>query len=425
MIRNVIASLTSRGFVMALTLLIVIMNARVLGDEGQGTAALIQLAILLIVSVAHFITGGALVYLVPRIAPRALLGPAYAWSIIVASLFYIIFEYFDVVTGVHSGHLSALGLLQALFTFHLHIAIGKERLVRYNFVIALQTAVLALTLALLLYLLEHREIDSFIYALYVSFGTTYVLSIGASWRYFKEPSEMTFWNGYREMWRLGRYAQLSNLFQLMNYRSNLYLLERLLLNGRGAAGVFSIGMYAGEAIWSIGKSLSIVQYARLSNSTDGMSNRRITIHFFYLSFMSALALVLLMISLPEQFYLSIFGSEMRGVKTVLIGLAPGIAANSITMIMAHHFSGTGRHSRNTVIAAIGLLTMIGAGVPLISLYALTGAAIAASCGYTVQALLAMVIFIREDGIRAADFKIRPQVLAEIVKTALFKLKQGR
>lgn len=414
MIANIAASLASRLLVMLLTLAVVVMNTNILGDEGQGTAALIQLGILLLVSLTNFIAGGAVVYLTPRFSPRSLLLPAYLWSLLVSVAFYPLLLWSSLVPAAHIFDVCVLGLMQALFTFHLQIAMGRERIQRFNLIVGLQALVLACALAILFFLEQRQSIQSYVTALYFSFGITLVMSIGASLRYLRAPSELSFFSALGELWRYGRYAQAGNILQLLNYRSNLYLLERLLVQGRGAVGIFSIGLYAGEAVWSIGKSLSLVQYARISNSTDSEYNKRLTIRFFYLSGLAAMVLTVLMLVIPESVYLSIFGSDLKGLYMVLCLIAPGIVANSLSMILSHHFSGTGRHSRNTVSSAVGLIAMLGSGIPLIIAKGLPGAAAAASIGYLAQLSVLGLFFFNEERITARDLTIQRSELRTLL-----------
>lgn len=414
MIANIASSLASRLLVMLLTLAVVIMNTNILGDEGQGTAALIQLGVLLLVSITNFISGGAVVYLTPRFAPRSLLLPAYLWSIIVSAAFYPLLKWIALVPDEFIIDVCVLGLLQALFTFHLQIAMGRERIKRFNLIVGIQAFVLAGALAILFFMEGLQSIRSFVLALYLSFGVTLLMSIAASLRYLRAPSDLNFGAAIGELWSYGKYAQAGNILQLLNYRANLYLLERILASGRGAVGIFSIGLYAGEAVWSIGKSLSLVQYARLSNSLDANYNKRLTIRFLYLSGLSAAFLTICMLLIPERIYLLVFGNDMLGLYTVLLWISPGIVANSLSMILAHHFSGTGRHSRNTVSSAIGLLAMLAAGIPLIAHIGLRGAAIAASIGYLAQLVTLGAFFVIEEQIKKTDLSIRRDELKALL-----------
>lgn len=415
-IKNIASSFISRIGVLLLTFVVVVLNSRILGDTGQGTAALIQLGILLIVSVTNFIGGGAVVYLTPRIAPRALLLPAYIWSAAVALLFWPLLHFTALVPVGFAIDVCVLGLLQALFTFHLQIAMGKERIRAFNAVVLIQALVLALVATTLLLIFDKKDIQSYVYALYASFATTYLLSLFISRNFLKKtPEKVKFGNAWRELWHYGRYAQGGNILQLLNNRANLYLLERLLLNGRGAAGIFSIALYAGEAVWSVGKSLALVQYARIANSNDQTYNNKITVRFLYLSTAATIVPVAAMVLLPESIYLWVFGDRMAGLHQVLVYIAPGIVANSASMIFSHHFSGIGKHHRNTLSSGMALAAMVSCALVLIPVHGVDGAAMAASMGYGVQLAALGWMFFRHEGVTRSDMVFKKSWLNDLRK----------
>ncbi|MFT4778297.1 MAG: O-antigen/teichoic acid export membrane protein [Flavobacteriales bacterium] len=396
MIGRVISSIGSRLLIMMLTLVVVIINSKILGDEGQGTAALIQLGILLIVSVTNFIGGGAVVYLTSRLAPKSLVLPSYLWSIAISGIFFLFFSLFNIVPQEFIWQICCLGLIQALFTFHMQVAMGKEHIHSYNIIVTIQAFILASTLVMYMLVWKEHQIESYIKALFASFSCTYIIALGLSLKFFKSKSKDSFGKVFKELWNYGKFAQAGNILQLLNYRSNLFLLEKLALNGRGAAGVFSIGLYAGEAVWNVGKSLAIVQYARISNSTDRAYNQRLSLTFLYISAVASLVLILIMIAFPDSFYQWVFGEEMAGLHSVLVWFAPGIFANALSMIFSHHFSGLGQHFRNTISSGAGLVMLLICGFILIPLYQVDGAAMAASAAYITQLMVLGGMFMKEE-----------------------------
>lgn len=410
---------------MVLTLAVVVMNTRVLGDEGQGTAALIQLGILLIVSVANFIGGGAVVYLTPRMTPRSLLLPAYVWAVLVAVAFYPVLLHSGLVPKAFVLHVCILGLLQSLFTFHLQVVVGKERLRKHNLIVSLQAFILAISLAIFMFGHEQRDISAFVSALYVSFATVYTLSVIAGFKHLRQPADEGFSGALKKMWFYGKYSQGGNILQLLNYRSNLYLLERLLENGRGAAGIFSIALYAAEAVWSFGKSLSLVQYARLANSTDTAYNKALTLRFLFLSLGASSVLCGALLLVPESLYLTVFGETVAGLYVAIALMVPGILANSGSVILAHHFSGTGRHRYNTIGSAAGWGAMLLTGLAIIPVYGLKGAAMAASIGYLAQLAVLARFFSMNDLNGFGDIRAAWRELPKEASALWKKFKEAR
>lgn len=378
---KVASSMLSRLLVMAFTLAVVMMVTNKLGADAQGTAALIQLGILLIVSVTNFIGGGAVVYLLPRVGARFLLVPAYIWSTAVTAVFALIYHWIDIVPHEYLFDVLMLGWLQAMFTFHMQVLLGKERIHRFNVIVTLQAFWLAACLAAFIYVFNLLETRSYVRSLYISFIITYLIGLFSGWKHFKEPQK-TRGNAFKEMWAYGRYAQLGNILQLLTYRSNLTILEKMMT--LSASGMYSLVLYAGEAIWNVGKSLALVQGARIANSENEYDNRKLTARFMKVSAVGSITLIFLMLILPDRFYQLVFGEEMAGLHGVLLWASPGILANACSMIYSHYFSGVGKHVNNTIGSGVGLAALFLAVYPLVWNFGVAGAAMAASIGFIAQ-----------------------------------------
>jgi O-antigen/teichoic acid export membrane protein len=403
MIRKVIGTIGSRFLVMLLTFLVVTMNSQMLGADGQGTAALIQLGILIVVAANNYVGGGTVVYLAPRTNPAKLFLPAYLWAIFCAVIAYLIFQWIPSVPRNFVFAICGLGLLQSLFTFHLQLLLASERIKAYNIIVTIQAIMLTGALATSFFVFHVIHIDAFVWALLASFGTTYLLAFSASASLIERRSIQWDPATWKAMWSYGKFAQTGNVLQLFNYRLNLFFLEHLLVASRGMVGVYSVGLYASEAVWNFSKSLSVVQYARISNSTDARYNQELTLTFFHLSLISTLLVIGVMLSIPNEVYIWIFGSEMTELKGILYILAGGMVINACSVIFAHHFSGTGKYHLNTLASGAALVATIVLGLLLIPKYELTGAAWTATLAYGVQGLTLFYFFRREEDVRLIAF----------------------
>ena len=416
MIKNIASSFAARLAVMAITLAVVVMNAQVLGGSGQGLASLIQFGILLLVSVSSYIGGGAVVYLIPRTGARPLLAPVYLSSALVALLFYPLLRWLDLIDAYLIVHVCILGWLQSVFTFHLQVLVGHERIQRYNLAVTAQSASLALALVIVYFVFNEATIVAYLIALYVSFGLTLLVSALAVKKVWETKQNLGFSEAWKALWRYGKYGQTGNVFQLLTYRSPMYFLEKLMAHGLAAAGIFSIAFYAAEAVWSVGKSLSLVQHARIANSTDTASNKALTLGMLVLSTSASVVLVTAALIVPENLYLAVFGDDMKGLSLALLGLAPGIIANGASVIVAHHFSGTGQHRINTYGSAAGFGALLVFIYPLIEHYGIHGAALAASIGYSFQFCVLFWVFVSLEDVKKTDWKAGLNAMK-----ALFKL----
>jgi len=393
MIFKFLGTLGSRLLVMLLTMVIVLMNSRLLGAEGQGTAALIQLGILIIVSISNFLGGGAVVFLTPRVAPGKLVIPAYIWAICSAVLAYGVFSIFPVVPNDYILEISLLGALQSLFSFHLMILLGKEKITSYNVVITSQVLILVVALAYF-YSENTANIGFFIDALFVSFSCTFAIALLLSFKLIYKTISFDKIVLY-ELWKYGKSTQMGNVIQMLNYRLNFILLEYF-GGGRTAVGVYSIGLYGSEAIWNVSKSLATIQYSKIANTTEEKANQTLTLAFFHITFVLTLFLAAIAMAVSDATYQWIFGEEMIGIQSLLMILAPGIVANACSGILSHFFSGTGRPELNLKASAISLLALLASGLTFIPQFGIKGAALAAAITYITQCLVLIYFFVRSE-----------------------------
>ena len=92
MFRNIIGTIGTRVISAFLTLLISVLNARLLGTANVGTISLIVLSVTFIQLFNNFIGGGALVYMTPRAGFLKLFVLSYAWILGVTILATFFFE---------------------------------------------------------------------------------------------------------------------------------------------------------------------------------------------------------------------------------------------------------------------------------------------------------------------------------------------
>jgi len=180
--------------------------------------------------------------------------------------------------------------------------------------------------------------------------------------------------------------------QLFNYRLSYYIIEKYF--DRATLGVFSIGVQISESVWIISKSIAMVQYARIANSTDEAYAHRLTSDFIKITGLITVAILAVLLVLPAQFFVLIFKAGFSNVTEVILSLSPGILAVALSLMLSHYFSGSGKPWHNTISSGIGLVFTVGLGFTLIPVYGISGAGLTASAAYMAGMLYQLFIFIR-------------------------------
>jgi len=403
LLKKILGTAGARLIIAIVSFAVVFTNAHELGAGGVGEITLIVLGITIILLVSNVVGGGALVYLIPRFDLFTLLVPAYFWSFLSAIVGAYVLSFFKLIPQVYTNHVLFLSLFQSLASTNTNILLAKEKIRQFNFISVFQVFVLILSLMWFYFTLKQTEVISYVYSMYLAYLSTFIISFFAIRKFIKFNGFENFEESIVQIFRYGTYVQLANLLQLLNYRFNYFIIERLF--GKVSLGIFSVGNQVSEGLWLIGKSVAMVQYAGISNSTDPVYAKNLTLRFIKFVFVITFCLLIVLIIIPDSFFIFVLKKDFSGLSRVILSLAPGILFMSVSMILSHFFSGTGRHYHNTISSGIGLVLTLILGFTLIPQLGILGAGISASVSYFSSAGYQLIVFMKLTRASAGDFLI--------------------
>jgi O-antigen/teichoic acid export membrane protein len=380
-----------------INLLIAIILSQFLGPAGKGLQSLIITTITFVLVFANLVGGATLVYLVPRHSPSLLMLPSYLWTILisVASIgFLFIFPLIEKSFIIHICILSALNSFVAINT---SILIGKEKIHASNYISLFQPGILIVCLLIFFCFSHHPGILGYIYSLYFSFGLTILLSFFYYHKYCGKIHVHSF-HEYRqiaiEMLRYGVLNQVAHITQMLSFRLSYYVLNYY--HGEAAVGVYSNGISIAESIWLIAKSISLVQYARISNTADRTEAANLTVRLIKFSTITSIIILIPLVLLPSSFYSFIFGMGFSGTRMVILTLVVGVVVYNFSILTGHYFSGTGRYYVNALVSSLGLVVSISLYFSLIPKFSIAGAGWATSISYLITTIIMMSFFSKEN-----------------------------
>ena len=409
MFRKIIGTIGTRVISAFLTLLISVLNARLLGTANVGTISLIILSVTFIQLFNNFIGGAALVYMTPRAGFLKLFVLSYVWILgvtILATFFFEIIgslaKQLGVIPQGYFIEVLFLALVMSFTSANYMLLLGKEKVKTFNILTLVQIIILIACLLSAVYIFHVRTVMAYYWAILISFLFSYFFSLFPLLKFFKAEPLKGLKPIFNSMMQFGTYAQFGNIFQLMNYRIGYYMVE--VWFGRAALGVMSTGFQIAEGLWIISRSLALVQFTRISNAMDFNYSVRLTLILSKISLMVTSVALILLLALPESFYrLVYFHYEFGQVRIVIACLGVGIVALSFSMILSHFFSGINNPYHNMISSAIGLVFTIGLGLLIVPRYGIPGAAITASVSYTISTIYQLVVFIRMTRLKLRDF----------------------
>ena len=395
MLKNIISTLFTKGFVAIINLAILLLSSKQLGSDVRGQVSLLILNIAIIQVINEIYTGYALVYFIPKFSLKKVYSLGIIWTIvctiICAIILVLLFVWFDVGVKEHWIHLIALPFIIILHSFHMVIILAKEKIKEYNFLNFLQPGLLLSTLLIVFFYFKLKTADSYIIALYVSFAVSLILSSFQVFHIFKNLQTNVQLFEPNNIIKNGFYNQLANLCHMLSNRYNFYLLGNTIL-----VGIYSSSSSLIESVWIISGSVSPIILTYIANSKDTANNARITFLLSKICFLLSLFCVLVLYFIPRDFFVYLLGEDFIHVKTVMLYLSPGILFISFATIISHYFAGLGKQKILLTANGFGLLATICTSHYFVSRYQLLGACYSTIISYFVAATILVVVFMKQN-----------------------------
>jgi hypothetical protein len=404
--RSIFGNFGVRVLSALLNLGLVILFSQLTGAVGKGEQSLLLTSVAIITIFDSLVGGAALVYLSSRYSWTQLIKASYAWVLIVSVSAFLMLEAFHVFETKYLLHIILLSAISSLSSVHASLLLGQQRLKAFNLI---QILVPLLTFSTCVWQwFAYQQLD-YIVALYVSFLVAFLTSCMAIWRFF--PAQNDRFVGWKEIWqrlfKLGFYNQLAHVLQLLSFRASYYILEQF--HGTSAVGVFSNASSITESIWLIATSISLWQYASISNAQDQQYTIQITEKLSRFGMLAAFFGVGFFLLLPADFYQYVVGSDFGGLQRLMWALAPGVWVFTYALVVGHYFSGHGRYWVNALASGVGLVFSLLASFLFIPIYGAMGAALAASISYTATSLVVLRYFLK-DGAQFTVFPSKVELL---------------
>lgn len=401
MLKNIISTLFTKGFVAFINLAILLVSCQQLGSDIRGQISLLIFNIAIIQIINEIYTGYVLVYFIPKYSLKKIYVLGIFWTIICTILcvavMLMLFVFFEKGSIDYWGHLIVLSLLIILHSFHMVIILGKEKIRAYNFLNFFQPTLLLITLFMMFFCFKIKTIDSYIIALYVSFSVSILFStIQIAGIFKKNDHHLTLFEP-KHIIEKGFYNQLANLCHILSNRYNFYLLANPIL-----VGIYSTATTLIESVWIISGSVSPIILTYIANEKDPANNAKITLLLAKICFLLSLFCVVVLYFIPREFFVFLLGEDFIHVKTVMLYLSPGILFISFATIISHYFAGLGKQRILLIANSCGLLTTISVSRYLIAKDQLLGASYSACLSYFVATIILVIFFLKENKFSLLD-----------------------
>jgi O-antigen/teichoic acid export membrane protein len=398
MFRDIINTIGARYLVAFLNLLLIFVNSKVLGREGMGMVGLIYISANLAVIFNGILCGNTVVYFMNRYNLRYVFYPAYAWafagSVVVCGVMYVcgmLPEHYETAVFV-------LAVLMSLVTANSLMLLGRDNVKGFNLVFILQGVFMFVVLLGIYFIAGYRNIAGYLAGLLLAYFTAYIYSMALLIPHLSKrknaPVDASLWKALKEMFIYGIWGGVDNLAEGLAMRLNYFLVKSA--GGYGNVGLLDSGVKISESVWHISNSVSFLEYGSVSKTTDRKEQKRVTLRLFKLTYCTLIIIMGLILCVPEWVYTEyLLNREFAGIRKVILGLSFGIVMFGSNRILSHYFIGSGNIRYSACCSVIGLIVLLAAGMILIPLYGVFGAALTSSITYTGMLFFSLVVFMKQ------------------------------
>lgn len=414
MLKKSFFTLLSKSGVAIVSFLMAVITARYLGAEGRGMISLFVLNLTVIFMVNNFVGGPGLVYLFPRHRTAELNSAAYLWALVSSITTAAILCIPGFSDWNFFYHLVFLSFFQSVLRIQGNYLLSKEKIIWFNAINALFPLIMLVLMYVLFAWSNKSGMDSYFTSFYASLLFSLLVSSAMMIRWGGFHFSKTFSTVMKKAFRLGFIIQAANILQLLNYRFSFYLLNYY--SGKQDVGVFSMATSFAEACWLIINSFVLIQFARISNSSDDKANIRLTFTVMRIALVLTVLPVCILLLLPNEFFTWLLGDEFFQLPGLFMYMVPGIFSLVFSAAIAHYFSGSGKPLAGFVASATGFVVTVLCGFWLVPRYGISGAAWTASASYLFTACISLYLFYARTPFRWSDFVVKKNDWKEIFNT---------
>ena len=228
--------------------------------------------------------------------------------------------------------------------------------------------------------------------MYISQSISFLFGVFCLKKYFKFSVQDNLFSLIKEILNYGSMTQFANIIHLTNKRFSFFIIKSFI--GVGSLGIYSAGVQLSEGLRLIGQSISIVQFARISNTNDMNYAKKLTLQLLKFTVLVTAFCMIILLLIPTDVFEFIFSKDFGDIRPVMFSLSVGVVAIAASMIFSHYFSGTGKPKYNAISSGIGLVFTLIFVFILIPEYGIIGAGITATLAYSASAFYQLIVFVR-------------------------------
>ncbi|MFC1632735.1 oligosaccharide flippase family protein [Patescibacteria group bacterium] len=398
LVRNSIFNFIVRLIAAAAAFVVSVVVARVLGPEGKGIYSLA----ILVPSVLGLLSGMGLASANTYFAAskpkytRYLAGNSLLMAIIFgasAALLFILFlplfreSLFENVPTFLLIAAAASTPLALMVRYFVTLLLGKGHTIWYNFITGLQPVYLAISMAVILLLLNGNTTAA-VWTWISQLILGMLLAIFATALTLKQRWYIS-WKVLIRSLRYGIMGHFAYMIHFLNLRADLLIVSGFMITA--AVGFYSVAANITEMLWYLPTAIATMLLPKLSKmdikESTILTNRVLRQTFFYTIIGS-----LLFALITKPFITFFYGAEFSPTIGAIYWLLPGIVIFSLTRVLFSAFAGQDKLKYNFWIALGALAVNLSVNFILIPRMGINGAALASTISYAIATIISLSIY---------------------------------
>lgn len=385
--KGVVSIFFTKVLVSLTGLITVILTSRWLGAEGRGAVSLFVTTIAFLQMFCDFGCSSVIINLTYRKNNTVLWKSALIWALCIVLLSYPVLLLFSDIPFVWLIPVAAF--LLSASNVHNHLLMGARMVSTRNLNLILQP-VLLLLFFFIAGKLGNITASSYALAFMLSALLTALFSyLKAKRILIKSEGAFVF---EKEILSLGFWVQTGHAVQFLNYRAGFYLIVYFI--SEGALGIFNNAVVLSEALWILGHSIGQMMHMQILNTNDGNRHRSIAMRWTVINAGGTLLMLLVLLAIPGAFWSFLFSKGFEEISGLLLWLAPGVMAFSVSNILNHYLHAKDRFREIVWCNLTGLVAGFVSALWLIPEYGLEGACMAWSIAFIAALPVYLMFFFR-------------------------------
>lgn len=417
MLKSIAYSLITKLSVAIINLLILLVSSRYLGVSSRGEISIFILNLSIIQLINEVYTGYSLVHFIPKFNFKKVVLFGLMISVLFCALSNFVFDFFHKQIENYEWLSYFISLAVIVNTFNCVLILAQQNLKFYNFISFLQPFLLLLFIGIYIFLLKIYTVEAYIYPLFFSFITAFLISSCVVSNYFFKSSHTGDFK-LSDILKNGLLFQSSSIMYVFCNRYSYYLLPE-----KSMVGLYSSASSLMEALLIIVNAISPVLLSRMANKSNESENWSISLTLAKFSLLVSFCITMLVYLIPDSIFTRIFGEGFAGIKSVMIWYAPSVLLASFFMVLNNYFIALGKQKEIVISFASGFIGSMVLAPILVSAYGMKGAALNAFLSFLIISLSLTYKFFKQP---ASDFNRIIHLSEDIawVKTWLSKKKSN-